>query len=130
MKEITIWDNNPRVMWVWDDNSEKVKRKVLFIVPGHLYAMYPVIAEAEGCRSVQLYSHCAEIEDGREKLMTNSQLARWLREKPDREYKRDATSLIGHDWKYTEDNSDAEVPCDVYVREGDSPWYVPFLITI
>ena len=58
MKEVTTWNNNPRMMWVWDYNEEKkVKRKVVYINTQNKY--YPVITVHVGY--TLSYKHCAEI---------------------------------------------------------------------
>lgn len=56
--------------------------------------------------------------------MTNKELSRWLREKPDREWRR--SSIIHPYLGYDESKADEEVDNDIYVREGDNPWFVPF----
>ena len=65
MKEITIWDNNPREMWVWDSNkAEKKKRFVIYIIPTSIITDFPVIALAEDIRGkVSYWQHCEDIEE-------------------------------------------------------------------
>lgn len=59
--------------------------------------------------------------------MTNKELARWLKEKPNREWHRDSESdLVGGFHMYLLREEDKEVDENIYVREGDSPWFVPF----
>lgn len=64
----------------------------------------------------------------RQRLMTNKELSRWLAEKPNREVKsgNDADARVYHYTSYPLDKEDEEVDDDTYVREGDSPWFVPF----
>lgn len=67
-----------------------------------------------------------------QRLMTNKELARWLRNKPDRECKKcincvvDIWSISGHH-DYSEGAEDAPIDNDIYIRENDSPWFVPFV---
>lgn len=132
MKEVTEWDNNPREMWVWDkkDMSDKRKEFVVFVDTN------PDIEDWYGCVCVikkqpcheaytsRWYMHCAEIDTHR--LMTNKELARWLREKPDREWKGKDEAFVHSDLIYRASEEDEPVSDDIYVREGDSPWFVPF----
>lgn len=66
IKEVTEWDNNPREMWVWDDDiTHKTKAKVVYIYDNDK-AVYHVIAIAIAeCTTdtliVNMYKHCAEI---------------------------------------------------------------------
>ena len=126
MKEITEWDNNPREMWVWDDKSEKRKRKVIFIVPSCIFTPFPVIAVTEDGKRTVFFQHCAEIEPSR-RLMTNKELARWIREKPNREWKEANGAYVHDTLIYRAVDEDKEVDNYIYVREGDSPWFVPFV---
>ena len=88
MKKVTYidWIQNPtpRMMWVWDKDEElKVQRKVVyFLKPG---LSFPIVALSEDEVSTENFKHCAEIE--KQRLMTHRELARWLCEKPIREFK-------------------------------------------
>ena len=42
MKEVREWDNNPRMMWVWDSVDEKPKKKFVIYIQPKCYS--PVIA--------------------------------------------------------------------------------------
>lgn len=72
---------------------------------------------------------CAEIEHSL-RLMTNKELARWLAAKPERELKRegsdDDSTTVSHCFTYALSEQDKEVEDGIYIREGDSPWFVPF----
>ena len=128
MKEVTYedWQKNPtpRMMWVWDSNVEdKVKRTVLFLTernPSH-----PVIALTSGNITTANYRHCAEIE--KQRRMTNKELARWLREKPAREYKYLTSDYICSTFDYREYKQDEEVDVDMRIREDDGEWKEPLV---
>lgn len=71
MKEVIKWDNNPREMWVWDEDEEyRVKHKVVYIMtPGEVerfkasytkHNIFPVIALDKDYCDVR-YMHCAEL---------------------------------------------------------------------
>lgn len=126
MKEVTEWDNNPREMWVWDFcPKDAIKRKVVYIRSGSETRMFNVIAigEKDETPNTRVFEHCAEIEPKRR--MTNKELARWLREKPDRECHGECGYATSYH-SYKMGREDEEVDNDIYVREGDSPWFVPF----
>lgn len=125
MKEVTKWDNNPREMWVWDRDDHLRKMLVVYIVSKDEArdCTYPVIAFDLDTYDTEAFMHCAEIEPSRRR-MTNKELSRWLREKPNREWKD--VSFVHADLIYRECEEDTEVSNDIYVREGDSPWFVPF----
>ena len=80
MKEVTKWDNNPRGMWVWDnDTSNKKRVKVVYICDVEKL-LYPVVAISEGLtegsRCLTVYKHCAEIEERKTtRRMTNQELS-------------------------------------------------------
>lgn len=129
--EVTKWDGRPRTMWVWDvDRANARKRLVVHIsrFAGKCDTKFPVICvddkdDNEVCR----FAHCAELTqepDTRRRMMTNRELSRWLRERPDREWCRNGTVYC--DSTYLESRQDEPVGNDVRVREGDGPWYVPF----
>ena len=88
MKEVTYedWIKNPtdRLMWVWDnDENKKEQRKVIYFNDKNL--SYPILALDSDEISTENFKHCAEIEKHRR--MTHKELARWLQEKPFREFK-------------------------------------------
>lgn len=133
MKELTHedWMKNPtpRMMWVWDDGKEqvKVKRKVVYVIkPGcHVFSVLVVITE----NRYGAYMHCAEIEKQKQRRMTNKELARWLREKPTREFKYNHCddNCIHSYLYYYESNADKEVDESVVIREEDSDWKEPLV---
>lgn len=76
MKEVTEWDNNPREMWVWDDDEkEREKHKVIYILNDEEQQVFkksypdrnvfPVFALDNDNWSVK-YRHCAEAENGKD----------------------------------------------------------------
>lgn len=131
MKEVTYkdWQKNPmpRMMWVWDnDESEKRKRKVIYVLSGAKGKKYSVITvtDEETCY-ITAYTHCAEIE--KQRRMTNKELSRWLREKPTREWKYIADNNIYTSYNYEEDFADKESWKEVVVREDDGEWREPLV---
>lgn len=125
MKEVTEWDNNPREMWVWDDSVDDARKMfVVYIRPKTDNVERPVLVCLNSIDGIPIFKHCAEIESKRR--MTNKELARWLREKPDREWKGKDEAFVHADLIYRASEEDEPVSDDIYVREGDSPWFVPF----
>ena len=130
MKEVTYedWQKNPtpRMMWVWDSlENAKQQRKVIYI--SELGISYPIFALTEDKASTELFRHCAEIK--KQRRMTNKELARWLREKPTREYKYNKIidcSVYSY-YTYAENYGDEEVRKDVVIRENDSEWREPLV---
>ena len=128
MKEVTYeeWQKNPtpRMMWVWNSTVEcKVKRMVLFLTernPSH-----PVVVLTSDNITCANYKHCAEIEKPRR--MTNKELARWLREKPTREYRYITSNFICCDYDYREENQDKEAHEDILIREDYGEWREPLV---
>ena len=130
MKEVTYkdWQKNPapRMMWVWNSKVEdKVKRMVLFLTernPSH-----PVIALTSDNITTANYKHCAEIEKSNTRRMTNKELARWLKEKPTREFKYCSSRFIYTFHSYDENCEDEEIHEDILIREDDSEWREPLV---
>ena len=129
MKEVTYedWQKNttPRVMWCWDDEEEKVKRKVIYVVKSD-FCHYPVRATTDDT-GYEAYRHCAEIE--KQRRMTKKELARWLREKPTREFKYNnhiGCSVFSF-YTYDEYSEDEEVRKDILIREDDGEWREPLV---
>ena len=131
MKEVTYedWQKNPipRMMWVWDnDESEKKKRKVVYVLSGVKGKKYNVLTVADKETCTTAYTHCAEIEEPRR--MTNKELSHWLREKPTREYNyKSIDDYIYGYYEYKESCGDEEVPEDILIREDDSEWREPLV---
>ena len=72
------------------------------------------------------YEHCAEIEETRR--MTNKELARWVREKPTREYKyKEVDSYIYSFYAYKECYADKEVDDIFLIREDNGEWREPLV---
>ena len=129
MKEVTYedWQKNPtpRVMWVWNSNVEnKVQAKVIYVIN---HDTYPVITLTDNDVDLLRYKHCAEIEEPKTRRMTNRELARWLREKPTREYKYLTSDYICSTFDYREYKQDEEVDVDMRIREDDSEWREPLV---
>ena len=130
MKEVTYedWQKNPipRMMWVWDnDESEKKKRKVVYVLSGVKGKKYNVLTVADKETCTAAYTHCAEIE--KQRRMTNKELSRWLREKPTREWKYTVDSRIYNNYNYEEDNADIDCWNEVVIREDDGEWREPLV---
>lgn len=130
MKEVTYedWIKNPtdRLMWVWDnDENKKEQRKVIYFNDKNL--SYPIIALSDNEVATENFKHCAEIEKHRR--MTNKELARWLKEKPTREFKygNSASWSVYSTFTYDEVDTDKEVRKDVVIREDDGEWREPLV---
>ena len=127
MKELTHeeWMKNPtpRLMWVWDDEYNKVKRKVIYVEEQNI--TYPVITRNKNEAINSRYRYCAEIAKTRR--MTNKELSRWLRENPTREYKTASNSLVYCYHAYPEIYADDEVADTILIRENDSEWREPLI---
>ena len=129
MKEVTYedWQKNPtpRMMWVWDsnENDKKQQKVIYFLTPD---VCYPVITVTGDESTTDKFRYCAEITEPR--LMTHRELARWLDEKPFREFKYgDGTHYPVYKYHtYTEDEASKEVCKDIRIREDDGPWFVPY----
>ena len=133
MKEVTYedWEKNPtpRLMWVWDDDEkEKIKRKVIYILSGVRGRKQNVITLYTDESCTYAYAHCAEIE--KQRRMTNQELSRWLRENPTREYKFRNGSSIFSNYTYTVNSEDEEVCEDVIIREDYGEWREPLVEVI
>ena len=130
MKEVTYedWQKNPipRTMWVWDfDESARQQRKVIYFLDPKV--TYLVVALAEDGISIEHFRCCAEIK--KQRRMTNKELARWLREKPTREFKYNHCddNCINSYLYYYESNADKEVDESVVIREDDGEWREPLV---
>lgn len=131
MKEVTYedWLKNPtpRMMWIWDDKEEnKIKRKVIYFVENKDVSHPVIVLSCDGTITAS-FKHCAEIENQR--LMTHRELARWLSEKPFREFKygRNTYCPIYSSHTYTEDEASKEVDKNILIRENDGEWKVPLI---
>ena len=130
MKEVTYeeWQKNPtpRMMWVWDyDTKCKVKRKVVYISSREYF---PVIT-VDSIGNIYTFWHCAEIEEQKTKtrLMTNQELAWWLRDGKHREYKCASSYCVYSTLHYVEDCSNSFVTDDILVREDGGEWHKPLV---
>ena len=129
MKEVTYeeWLRNPtpRMMWVWDnDEKDKVQRKVVYMIKGGS-CCYPVRVTMNDDTDYEAYKHCAEIE--KQRRMTHKELARWLREKPTREWKYKAGISVYCYYGYEEKRVKEEVPDNFLIREDDGDWKEPLV---
>ena len=110
-------------MWVWSyDEGNKAQRKVIYVLKAGVYEN-PVLTVADES-TYETYKHCAEIE--KQRRMTNKELARWLREKPTREYKYKKGGYILCSKDYTEEDCNDEVE-DILIREDDGEWREPLV---
>lgn len=130
MKELTYedWVKNPtpRNMWVWDnDENKKEQRKVIYFLNPEI--TFPIVALSEEEVSTEHFKHCAEIEKPRTRRMTNQELARWLREKPTREWKYTINSTVHSVYSYDEECADKECWSEVVIRENDGEWQEPLI---
>lgn len=130
MKEVTYddWQKSPipRMMWVWDnDESEKKKRKVVYVLSGVKGKKYNVLTVADKETCTTAYTHCAEIEEPRR--MTNKELSHWLREKPTREWKFTTDGCIYSNFTYDEDTANIACWNAIVVREDDGEWREPLV---
>ena len=130
MKEVTYedWQENPtpRRMRVWkSDENSYVIRKVVYIVK-ESHVLNRVIAIDDDESNFSLYKHCAEIE--KQRRMTYKELARWIREKPTREYKyKDCDGYIYSFYAYKECDADKEIDDRFLIREDDGEWREPLI---
>ena len=129
MKEVTFkdWQKNPtpRMMWVWNtEEMYKVKRKVVYILREN-YVPYKVTTVDNDDSDYEFYRHCAEIE--KQRRMTNKELARWLKEKPTREYKYTIDNYVYSVHPYNENRGGEEVREDIVIREDDGEWREPLV---
>lgn len=130
MKELTYedWQKNPtsRMMWVWDDVTFVVKRKVAYVLKGNS-GPYKVITINNDNSSYNLYKQCAEIEEPKIRRMTNQELTWWLRKKPTREWKcNDSNSVCGV-YDYEESKASEEVDSRILIREDNGEWREPLV---
>ena len=128
MKEVTYeyWQKNPtpRMMWVWDSfENDKKQRKVIYI--SELGITYPIFALTEDKLDTEHFKHCAEIE--KQRRITNKELARWIREKPTREWKyKNGVTVYGY-YGYEEKCENEEVPNNILIRENGGEWKEPLV---
>ena len=131
MKEVTYedWQKNPtpRMMWVWDDEKKGIIQRKVIYFNENKHAHYPIIALSEDGVISANYKHCAEIEIEKQRRMTNKELARWLREKPTREYRYLTSDYICSTFDYREYKQDEELDVDMRIREDDSEWREPLV---
>lgn len=129
MKEVKEWNNVPRDMWVWDgeDSSRGHKAHVVFIDPEVKKPGFPrvcVVRRRNGAWGSEWVCHCAELKEiGR--IMTKKELARWIAEKPDREFLTIHANIVSHVYPYYDDEADEEADEDILIREGDGEWVSP-----
>ena len=131
MKEVTYedWQKNPtpRVMWCWNSNvKDKIQAKVISVVKP-VACCYPVLSIMRDDVGYDTFLHCAEIE--KQRRMTNKELARWLREKPTREYKNTNTScpIVYGEYSYMETESSDKADINILIREDDGEWREPLV---
>ena len=129
MKEVTYedWQKNPtpRMMWVWNDYVEnKEKIKVAYVLNnGCTYRVLSIVDEES---AFERFKHCAEIEEPKTRRMTNKELARWIREKPTREWKYKHGVTVYCYYGYEEKCENEEVINNILIREDDE-WREPLV---
>ena len=131
MKEIIYedWQKNPtpRMMWCWNSNvKNKVQAKVIYVIK---LDTYPVITLTDNDVDLLRYKHCAEIEEPKTRRMTKKELARWIREKPTREFKynNNIGCSVYSVYTYDEYSEDEEARKDILIREDDGEWREPLV---
>lgn len=136
MNELTIWDNNPREMWVWDYNLEAKERARVVYLCDVDKVEYPVITLSEGVRKnlmVKVFKHCAEIKEPKIRRMTNQELAWWLldgiKEGKHREYifSDTKTRIIRTTFDYCEETASDEICVNILIRENGGEWKEPLV---
>ena len=129
MKEVKEWDNNPRMMWVWDnDPKDKKKMKVIYI--SKINDNYPVTALSDD-ENALIYQHCAEIEEPKKRRMTCKELNQWLLEGIRTgqyrvfRYYHENRIYSSHCYDYY----DEDLPCnnDILIREDNGEWKKPLI---
>lgn len=136
MKEVTYeeWQKNPipRMMWVWDGNErDKVTRKVIYFNENK-HAHYPIIALSENGVIPSNYMHCAEI--GKQRRMTNQELAWWLQDgikdgkhRECKYGKKSDNSVVTCNFNYLDRAGYDEVCENTLIREDDGEWHEPLV---
>lgn len=132
MKEVTEWDNNPRMMWVWDNDSALKNRKKVVYICDFVELAYPVVALSEGLTEgsicLNVFKHCAEIEEPKKRRMTNQEFSWWLRDGKHREYKYvSGFSGVFFEFAYDENEEDILVEEDILIRENGGEWHEPLV---
>lgn len=129
MKEVTEWDNRPRLMWVWDEDDEDKKYRlfVVYIAAKVNRGQKRVLSVNTVTHTSKWYDHCAEITD-EEKRMTNKQLSDWLAEDYHREYVDTKYGLV-HKlvYAYYDIDRDIEVSESIRIRENNGEWREPLV---
>lgn len=131
MKEVTEWNGKPRMMWVWNDNTdEKQKEKVIYICSGN-YLKYNVMTVIEN-DDYETFQHCAEIEEPKKRRMTNQELCWWLldgvKEGKHREWKLELEidPTVRSTMNYSEDQANNPVK-NILIRENGGEWHEPLV---
>lgn len=132
MIEVTEWDGKTREMWVWNSEEDNKSKKLVVYIKKQKGFVYPVVTVSQVNGVIDTFMHCAEIEDTdievpQPRRMTSKELARWLNEKPSREWKCSASNIVHHEYTYFEDGNSA-VEDNVLVRDGDEPWHMPNVV--
>ena len=131
MKEVTYedWQKNPtpRKMWVWNDEEEKVQKKVLYIFCHRKGQEWKVLTLSDDETRTGIYKHCAEIIEPKMRRMTNKELSWWLRENPTREYKYENDDWIFNSYEYKEGCEEEEVTEKIRIRENYRKWREPLV---
>lgn len=131
-KEVTYeeWKKNPtpREMWVWDEDGEKTKRFVIYMLPKGKVTFNVIALDSPDSNVAYAYEHCAEIEESKLRLMTKQELSWWLRKNPTREFTTGYTrpdSTVEHEYKYYIYDANEPVEECIMVRENGEVWREP-----
>lgn len=125
MKEVKEWDNNPREMFVWDDNPKLWKKKlVVYIKPGKKSPVLTLEDDEDYCRG-EFFKHAAEIEEN-SRLMTKQELSWWLRDGKHREWSYECINVWSH-LDYPVSDADEPVDDHIVVRENGGKWVKPLI---
>ena len=118
MKEITKWNGNPRMMWVWDDFYMRTKQKVIYIAESEKEVFKVCSVNENG--DVYFHLHCAEIDpfEVTEWNGTPREMWVWKGDTEDFEKNKKKSKVI-----YIEDIYKCYLPPVIAVEEGQ---YVRF----
>lgn len=128
MKEVTEWDNNPREMWVWNENeSEKKLAKVVYFLKNSARPVVAEISKSERDLCVETFLHCAEPE--KQRYMTNQELSWWLRDGFHREIRLNIEGYVFscYDYPTEKEKENCNSEHFVEIRENGGEWRQPLI---
>lgn len=115
MKEVVEWNGIPRIMKVFDTVDNIQEAKVIYIIPSKESSNYPVIVINDETDTIFRFKHCAELE---KRVMTCRELAVWLRQNPEREWKFKDSTEVRSLYIYDEPCANELVADPITIREG------------